>query len=222
MSFRPNLVTAYEVLLDAKEKELRSLRSDIRKIVHGEHSIRDTKAAHTSVAKREQELDEIFNSLSEAKEVSEEFQNQAERLCRRCRDLELYIRDMNAVLNNDLVEQRYQKDRKTIDVIKNATFFFAVPTAFVAGVNNGLFKTSVTAYHAAAAGITVASAFLGRKKIIHSFKNAYRDVCDAPREIQNSFMLYYIRESMKEKAGKVSNKANKMISKVRNRTGFSP
>jgi len=200
MNTQYNLLEDYKGVIATKEQDLLTLRDGILQHLTAEHSSKKTKELQVLVWKSEIELSDILRALLEHnKRIESQFRSEAENLCQRCRDLGSYTRDMNKILADDLLEQHRIEDKHSIDIVKNVTFLVATPAAFVTAVKNGLGDGLLNVYQAAGAGMILSSAIVSRKKIYKAFKEAGKNICATPRQIRNSFMLYYMREVMNEK-----------------------
>lgn len=200
MSSKPELLTNAETVLASKERDLIAQRKNVWAFVETDHSSGDTKKYQARVRAADIEIGEILDSLLEGSGISAEFKSEANTLCQRCRELGYYTRDMHKVLSEDLAERHRIEEKKTIDVIKNATFFFAIPAAFITAVKNGFFSEHVNAYQAAESGLGVSTAILARKKIRTAFKSVGKSICDTPQQIRNTYLFYSIcmRETLKD------------------------
>jgi len=187
-----------EELISGKERNLILQRDEVWRFLGSKHTIEETKEYQEVVRQSDIEIGEILRSLLDEKGVAAQFKLATSELCQKCRNLNNYTRDMHSALSNDLLEKRLAEEGKSMDVIKNTTFFLAVPAAFMTAVKNGFGSDQVNVYEAAEAGIAISAVVLARKKIMASFKTAKASVCDAPRNIKNSFLLFYIKESFKE------------------------
>ncbi len=192
------LFADYTEELDQRELALVKQKKAVLAFVVTSHGSKDTQEHLTSLREAEATLNDVMGKLLEIKSVSD-FREEAEKLCSRCTQLNAYTRDMDKVLSDDLTLQHRAEDKKSVDVLKNVTFLIAPPAAFLTAWKNGLATDVVNAYEAAGAGLVVSTTILNRKKIISAFKAVGAAVCSVPKKIANSFALYYMRETIKQR-----------------------
>ena len=217
MATPQDLLAIFKAELRKMELELLSLRQDVRAFVRTEHTAAGTVAFQEEVNESEAKLSAILKSIIETQDVLPEFEAETTALCQRCRDLDHYMRDMNQSLAADLAERRRIEDQNKVDAVKYATFVVAMPAAFVTALKGGVGEGYVTSYQAAGAGLMFGAGVICREKIKKAFKGLGKTLCDMPRQtttafkeagkafcktpedIKNSFLLYYIKETTREK-----------------------
>ncbi len=232
MANAQKLLSDYQVELDENEIDLIEQKDAVLSLIDSDHKSQDTRKYIKAVRQSEVKLNSTLRSLHELKR-SAQFTEAAEKLCARCKEQELYIRDMTNRLEADLGQRQREEDAGKTDIVKHATFLVAIPVGFIAGVNNGFGKGHIDAYEAGSAGLVVSVAVLSRKRLGKSFKQVAESVCQTakeicamPRQIMNSMAVYYVKETIKEKgvatakmfkncAKRLNDKTSKLAPKVR-------
>jgi hypothetical protein len=74
----------------------------------------------------------------------------------------------------------------------------------VAAVKNGLWSDTINVYQAAGAGVALSATVVFHKKIFSSFRTIGNAICSVPKQIQDSFLLYYVKESAKQQIREAS------------------
>ena len=185
------LLADYAVALDQKELELVRQKKAVLAFVGAEHGIQDTEKQIRALHEAEERMASVLEKLLEIK-LETEFMDQAEKLCKRCRGLDVHLKDMDKLLSNDL-------ERRRIDLIKEATFLLLPPTAFMTAVDKGIGNGYISIYQAATAGFIVSGSVVFRKKIFQAFRDTAKAVSFLPQQIKDSFLLYYAREMIAER-----------------------
>ena len=198
MANNRKLLSVFEAELNIKERQLLKERQDIRNFVETLHTTKETAKAQTHVNRLEQEISTILQSLLDTQDISTSFRVEANNLCQRCRELNNYTRDMHKALADDLVLRQLAEEKKVVDLIKQATFFFAIPGVFITAVKNGVGHGTISVDEATGAGLIVSTVVISNKKIKSAFQAASKAICDIPRQIKNSFLLFYVKETIKE------------------------
>jgi hypothetical protein len=198
MSDTQNILTACEAQLDAKELELLEHKQTVLNLVVAPHASHDTQEHLRALHIEEAAVNEIMIQLA-AMRTSSEFKDEANRLCGRCKELGAYTRDIDKLLSDDLVAQYRKEDANKRDIPKDIAFFLLPPGTFMTAVDHGIGKGVINVYEAAGAGVAVSAGVLFHKKIFGSFRSAAKAVCSVPGSIADSFTLFYLKETFKEK-----------------------
>jgi hypothetical protein len=121
-------------------------------------------------------------------------------LCQWGWELKNYTRDIKHDLAEDAAKLRLIEEGKKLDLIEIGGFVAAFPVMLVSGARN-LFVIDPTD----AASLTGAGALIGlgvafHKKISAASLGVAHSIAQTPREIKDSFMLFYVKESIKEQS----------------------
>lgn len=207
----------YETWLLKKERELIVLRTKVWDFIDTPHKANDNKKYQSLVRQADTETGLVLNELLGKQNTTEQFRQEAEQICQKLRNLGNYSRDMIKILSDDLVECNRAEEKKTVDILKNVTFFISVPAAFITAVKNGLGESHhIKVSEAAVAGVGISSVILGRKRILSFFKDAKQTICSTPKQIKNSFLLFYMKETVKEKSRELKTLAMPHVPKLHN------
>ncbi len=185
------------------------------------HTLEDTSAAIKDLEKMETAQAEVLATFLQLKTLSE-FRSEAVRLCERCKEQEVYLRDMRQVLAHDLSQLQREEDKKNAaakenkkDLLKEATIFLAVPVGFIASTKNGFGDNRWTVDQAGEVGLIVGSALVMRKPIGSQFKTAFKGAgqfaCAVSDRVRYSMTLYYAKETLKENGERVLSATRKAI-----------
>ncbi len=189
----------YEALLAEKERELLLQRNRVWTFIDTEHKSKTTKQYQEEVRKSGIEIGDILFSLIHLQEVSD-FNDASKALCVRCKSLEVYIRDMSQSLAEDYNEKHKIEDSRKINWVTTVGFIVAIPIGLAAAVKNGVTHGQVTSDTAFEAGAVISTTVAFHKNISRAFSDLGRSICRTPEQIRNSFMLYYLRETIKQNA----------------------
>lgn len=192
-------VSKYHALLTSKEHELLLQREAVWKFVSTEHDAKTTEEYQIQVRKSALDVSGILRSLLEAQDTGASFRAEAEALCQRCRFLEIYTRDMEKCLADDLVNQYRKQDKESVDVAKNVGLFFGIVGFFIAAQKSGVADGVLNVNQAAEAGGIVGVLALSHKKIKSAFVAAGKLACGIPQRIEDNMTYYYVRETVREK-----------------------
>jgi hypothetical protein len=196
-----------KALLDTKERDLLDLRETVWKFLDTTHTASDVKEYQTKVRAQENEVSIVFRWLLDPKDKPKEFAAFGDALCKRCRDLGQYSKAMTDALNEDYKIVRETEKSKTEEVIKGVTFFLAVPGFCIAAHKAGVVNNYLTITQATALGFGASTAtLLFHKEISGGFKNAKETLC---ARVKNSFLLYCIKEMLKENGRVISGAINR-------------
>jgi hypothetical protein len=197
MSEKENTITEYEELLRQQELRLIELKSGVWTFLDTEHTLADVKKVQSQVRVAELDVGAINRGLLTEKKLWMKYKTEADELHQRCADLLNYTKDMSNALDKDYADLRRTVDNEKFDALKEIGTFFAIPGALI-GYVKARGGNSITVDEAATVGILISIPFAARKKLSGAFKAAAKTICDTPRELKNSFMLYYLKESVKE------------------------
>ena len=121
MASDKTLISDFEDRLDLKERDMLARRADVFAFLDTEHKSSASKKQLKDLRKAQAKIDGIMAELYELKSSSE-FRDEAEKLCRRCKALYDYTRDMNKDLSDDFAERRRTEDNGKVDLVKYAGF----------------------------------------------------------------------------------------------------
>ncbi len=200
MATAQNLLTEYGAALNVRELELARQKTAVLAFVVTDHNSDETKQHILALRDAEVKLNETLEKLLEVKLISD-FEAEAEKLCGRCKQLGAYTQEMNKLLTEDLSERyRIESKPKETHTLAKVTFFFALPAALATMAKNGVGDGAISPDGAAVAGFAVSGGILSRKKIISAFSQLGAAICAVPQKVKDSFLLYYVRESIRSKA----------------------
>ena len=91
-----------------------------------------------------------------------------------------YTQDIQSNLSQDIDQKQRDREAQKIDFVKNATFIFAVPAAFVTGVRNGLGHGQVGIDGAMYIGFAVSVPVVFQKTIRKTVEGAVRAINAVP------------------------------------------
>ena len=201
MTKHSTALSSIEASIDRKEEEVLAQRGEVLAFLETEHETEHSKAYLTAVRKSEAEINTLLLSLHVFK-ARAEFKNAAEQLCAKCRDLEIYTRDMRQCLSEDLAELR-AKDK--IDLIKVGTFIVGFPIMFLTLAKNAFGSDAVDTACWTGVGLGLGGGLTFHKKIRHAWRASSEAACRASRPIKDSFFLYCVRNAIEEKSQNAKN-----------------
>lgn len=209
MTTTQELIAAYNKLLVAKEKELLEKQNEVFKFVDAPHSIKGTKKYIKEMRLTEIEINTTISELLSFQQSASEFSKEAKKLYEQSKELKIYTKDINKTLSEDLA----QKQLALLDPIKVAGFVAGLAVAFVNIAKNTFDPNLVHGAAETSAGALSGVAISYHKQIGTAFRNTAKSLLSLPREIKDSFFIYYVKEQSKE-TGK------KLIGHVRNEKSF--
>ncbi len=216
----------FEKLLNVKQKELLKKQNDILTFVDTKHRARATKKYQKEVRALAKEINDFVILLIETKEKADGQKDQAERLCGTGMGLNNLAKDLGQALANDLAERQHDE---TVDVVKVAGVVGGLAAAAVTVSRYTFDPHSSHAVAEASVGATIGlttaiwkpickglvwagkQICAGPRKVITSsraalnaLKHAGKEICLVPKNIKNSFVVYYMKETAKETARRLS------------------
>lgn len=198
MVSRQTIFSEYYSALDQRELELIGQKKATAAFVTTPHTIQDTQKHIDELRKAEFKLAEVMEALASAK-TTDEYRREANKLCARGNRINEHARDISRMLVEDVLIMKAAGHGEAVDVLKSATFLVAIPGALITAVKGGIASSCLDPYQAGILGLLISSGILLRKRLHRSFRAAGRDLCSIPKEICQSFTVYYIRETIREK-----------------------
>ncbi len=141
------------------------------------------------------EINDFVILLIETKEISGELKEEAEKLCGEGMSLNNLTKDLGQALANDLSERQHNE---AVDVVRVAGVIAGLSVAAVTLSKNTFDPDASHAVAEASVGATLGVGAAFAKNIVKAFKGAVKVVCASPKNIKNSFALYYMKEISKE------------------------
>ncbi|HBM90642.1 MAG TPA: hypothetical protein DD400_02025 [Rhodospirillaceae bacterium] len=185
----------FEKLLDTKKKELLKRQNEVNVFVDTTHRAKATRIYQKEIRKLAAEINDFVILLIETKEISGELKEEAEKLCGEGMSLNNLTKDLGQALANDLSERQHNE---AVDVVKVAGVIAGLSVAAVTISKNTFDPDASHAVAEASVGATLGMGAAFAKNIVKAFKGAVKVVCASPKNIKNSFTLYYMKEISKE------------------------
>lgn len=206
MSEENKLSDLNDLMLE-KMGELIDLRSNTWKWVSAAHTAKDTEARLNEVRILSDELSRIARSLVDHKKAVPADGAETENLLKRFDLLHDYERDIQECLTSDLATKKKERSDTNIDYVKNVTFIFGLPIAFVTSVKNGVGHGSIDVDQALLVGFAISIPTVFHKSVKSLFSQAAKSVCAipatlyaVPASIRNDMRVYYAKEIIRQKA----------------------
>lgn len=198
MAETKTIIAEYETAITVKERDLLALKAEVWKFLDTTHTLKETKIVQANVRAADTQVGEILNLILSDNRLSE-FRNEAEQLCKRTRDLTTnYSEKMAKALADDYADLKRDYDSRRFDVLKEVGTLLAVPGAFLTFVKYGVGDGKISSDEAVKFGFIISVPIFFRRQIVASFKAAAKSAVEVPKEIRNSFMLYYVKENLKD------------------------
>lgn len=192
----------YLTELDQRDLDLIRQKKAVAAFLTGDHTIQQSQELLVDLRRAELEL---ASSLEEVVKIrtATYFRKEASKICERGREIGEHVKDIDRMLIGDIIALNSSEKKEKADVLKNTTFLLGVPGFMLAAVKNGIGSNYLGPYQALTLGLAMSSGVLLRKRIRDAFCEVGRNVYAFPREVRESFTIYYVKETIKDKRSKI-------------------
>lgn len=187
-------LTAIEKRIHEKRKEVWLEQRKVADFLDTEHRVKSTKEYQKVLRALGRSSNDIAIVLVDELEINDNHKEAVKDLYRDAMEINALVRDMERALVDDLSERRHEKD---LGLIKVVTVMTTMAVGIVTLAKNTFDPKSTYGTTEAAIGAVFGFGVANMGSVVSGCRRAGRALCSTPQKADNSFLVYYVKETVK-------------------------
>lgn len=205
-----------KLLLESKG-EVKAANKDVFALLESEHKASSALELKNKLVLLDKYMTGFADFLDDRLDgtVNTEKENTLKMFRKTCAQLTNRVDKMNRMLSDDVSICQHKEAKESIDPFKVATFVVAFPVAIGALAKIVFGEKSAVVPYATYTGAAIGMAFSFKHKINDFAFSAYKKMGNGKNNMKNSFFIYYVSSTTRERANSAKCYLVKSVERMR-------